>query len=57
MIEMKKGDTRDFKSFADFEIQEGKIMAHAVLGKKVVFCTKDGTYTVSKKVWDKMRSA
>lgn len=52
---MKKGDKQSFKSFYDFEKQEGKITAHTVLGKTVMFFTKDGTYTVTREVWDKMR--
>jgi hypothetical protein len=55
--EMRSGDVQTFKSFDEFERQEGKITAHSVMGKKVMFWTKDGTYTVSKKVWDKMKSA
>lgn len=48
---MQKGDVQDFKSWAEFEAQEGKIMAHSVLGKKVMIWTKDGTYTMPMKQW------
>lgn len=53
--EMRKGDVQTFKSFSEFEAQEGKITGHSVIRNKVMFWTKDGTYTVSKKVWEKMR--
>jgi hypothetical protein len=53
---MQKGDTFTFKSLEEFEALEGKITAHSVLGKKVVFWTKDGTYTMPKKTWDKLNT-
>lgn len=54
---MNKGDVQDFKTRAEFEAQEGKIMAHTIFKNKVIFWTKDGTYTMPIEQWDGFNKA
>lgn len=54
---MQKGDVQDFKTRAEFEAQEGKIMAHNIFKGKVMFWTKDGTYTMPIEQWAEFNKA